>query len=193
MADDELFETWTAGGGMPHEQVRRAVDAALAEDTATRARGRRARRAALGCAAVLWAILLWSAAHGITPLVRGGYALMAAGVAVMLFAESAYASWTQQARPGLSDALTQLATTAAMLRRQATLMRTAAAWCAPIFIGGGLIGWWLYTERSHAGGVALWLIVAAGWLLSVVGGRSRGRDLDRRRARLEQLLGDLRS
>ena len=127
MHDDALVRAWMAGGDTRGEPIRRAVDAALVQDRSDRDRGRWIRNLSLGCAALLWIVLLWCAAHGITPLVRGGYALMAAGVAVLLFVEFSYASWNVQARPGPRDSLTQIHTTIVMLARQATLARTAPA------------------------------------------------------------------
>ena len=61
---------------------------------------RRLRAAGMIALAVLCPVLLWCAAYGITPLVRGGYALMAAGTAILVYAEWAYLEWCRQARPG---------------------------------------------------------------------------------------------
>lgn len=191
MSDEELFREWTANDAATQEQVRRAVEAALAEDRLAHRRGQLVRLSSIGLASLLWIVLLWCSANGVTPVVRGGYALMAAGIAVMLFAQFAYASWSDQAQPGPSDSLTQIRTGIFMLRRQGALVRSAPAWCAPIFVGAGLVGWWIYAERSHLGAVALWLAVATGWFLSVVGGNYAGRELDARRSRLEQVLTDL--
>ncbi len=183
MHDDALVRAWMAGGDTPREPIRRAVDAALVQDQSERDRGRWIRNLSLGCAALLWIVLLWCAAHGITPLVRGGYALMAAGIAVLLFVEFSYASWNVQARPGPRDSLTQIHTTIVMLARQATLARTAPLWCAPIFIGAVLVGSWVYTERSHVVASIIWAPTAAGWLATVWGGSAAARQFDARRAR----------
>ena len=79
MHDDALVRAWMDSQESSKEPVRRAIDAALAQDQIERDRGRWLRNLSLGAAAVLWVVLIWCAAHGIAPLVRGGYALMAAG------------------------------------------------------------------------------------------------------------------
>jgi hypothetical protein len=135
---------------------------------------------------------LWCAAYGKTPLVRGAYALMGAGTAVAVFAEWLYLSWSRQALPGPADTRSQLQTTALQLARQANLFRTGPLWSAPIFVGVAMIGLWLYEERSHAGGDALWAITAAGWIVASVGGAAKARTIDARRSRMERMLGDLR-
>jgi surface polysaccharide O-acyltransferase-like enzyme len=81
--------------------------------------------------------------------------------------------------------------TAFVLARQARLMRTAALWCAPVFVGTALIGMWLFHERSQAEGYMLWAIVGMGWGIILWGGAATGRKIDRRRVRIEQLLSDL--
>jgi hypothetical protein len=193
VSDDPLIREWKTNDDPDARSTHAAVEAALARDRSTRGRERTARVVALGCAAILWPTLLWCAAHGVTPAVRGGYALMAAGVPVMLFAELAYSSWARKARPSTFDSITQVETCIVLLGHQARLMRSAAGWCAPIFLGAGLIGWWIYAERSHAGAIALWAVVAAVWVLSALAGSRKGRDLDARRSRLEQVLRDLRT
>ena len=129
-------------------------------------------------------VLLWAAAHGKTPLVRGGYALMALGAGLAVFAEWMYLSWSRQALPGPVDARSQLQNTALMLFRQSALMRTAAVWCAPIFLGTIFIATWLYQERGHASGYLLWTTVAVAWSVSAVGCRSMAAQVDRRRRRI---------
>ena len=169
-----------------------AVDAVLREARAEHDKERWIRigvRPRAG--AVLCPVLVWCAAHGITPLVRGGYALMAVGAAILVYAEWTYLEWFRQARPGPADARTQLQRTAFLVSRQANLLRTMPLWSAPVFIGTAMIGLWLYQQRSQVGGSLLWAGLGAGWVLMVVGGLSKGRALDRRRSRMEQLLNDL--
>jgi len=191
MHDDALVHAWMADGDAPAPPVHRAVDAALAQDQLERDKGRMLRNLSLGCAAVLWVVLIWFAAHAITPLVRGGYALMAAGTAVMLFAGFSSASWKVQARPGARDSVTQIHTSVVLLAREATLARTAPAWCAPVFVGGLMIGWWVYAERSHVVAIVVWTAMVVGWLATLVGGSTMAREFDTRRAQLERVLGDL--
>jgi len=81
--------------------------------------------------------------------------------------------------------------TAFLVSRQANLLRTMPLWSAPVFIGTAMIGLWLYQQRSQVGGSLLWAGLGAGWMLMVAGGLWKGRALDRRRSRMEQLLKDL--
>jgi hypothetical protein len=193
MIDDPLIREWRTGDGGAIHSVSEAIEAALAKDRTARNRDRAVQVLSLGCIALLWPILLWCAANAVTPVVRGGYALMAAGVAVMLFAEFVYSLWDRRSQPGPSDSLTQIGANIGLLRLQSGLMRSAAAWCAPVFLGAGLVGWWIYSQRSHAVALAFWAAVGAAWLLSAIMGQRKSRDLDARRSRLEQVLDDLRS
>jgi len=167
------------------------INTVLEKDRAARARERRLRIGALLALAVLLPILLWAAAHGVTPLVRGAYALMAAGGAVIAFAEWMYLEWSRQAMPGPADARSQLQKTAFMLQRQVMLMNTAAIWSAPVFVGVALIGVWLYRERTHAEAFVLWTITAAGWLAAGLGTIAVRARLTERRQEMERLLGEL--
>jgi hypothetical protein len=191
MNDDTLPAVWTSDQPVAKETFMTAVDTVLREDRAAHDKERRIRVGGMIALAVLCPALLWCAAHGITPLVRGGYALMAAGTAILVYAEWAYLAWCRQALPGPADARSQLQRTAFLLSRQVVLLRAAALWSAPVFIGTAMIGLWLYQQRSHAGGYLLWAALGAGWLVMAVGGISKGTALDRRRSRMEQLLNDL--
>ena len=167
------------------------IDAVLDEDRDAREKDRLVRLAALTAMALLCPALLWFAAYGKTPLVRGGYALMALGTSLILFAEWMHRTWSRQAWPGPADARSQLQKTALSLSRQASLFRTAALWCAPVFVGASLIGAWLYQERSSAEAYLLWASIGVGWLISAVTGLSKGKKLDSRQSRIEQVLSDL--
>jgi hypothetical protein len=167
------------------------MDAVLNEDRAARDKERGVRIVTGLALALLCPALLWCAAYGITPLVRGGYALMAAGTAILVSTFWIYESWSRQALPGPADARSQLQKSAFLLSRQASLMRTAPLCCAPIFLGTALISAWIYQQRSTTGGYLLWAVVAAGWLVVSVSGISTGRKLDQRRARMERLLSEL--
>src|SRR5262245_14301324 len=191
MIDDALPLLWMSDEPISKETVRTAVQAALAEDRAARDKERSARAASIAAVALLCPVLLWSAAHGVTPLVRGGYGLMAVGTAIMLVAEWIYPAGSRAALPGPVDARSQLQRSAFLLSRQEHMMRTAPLWCAPIFLGAVFIGDWLFHERSHAGGYLLWAVVGAAFLAVTVGGRFKGKNLEEQRRRLEQLLGDL--
>ena len=189
--DDTLPAIWMSDRAVDKDTVMTAVDAVLREDRAAHDKERRIRVVFAIVLALFCPVLLWCAAYGVTPLVRGGYALMAAGAAILVYAEWTYLEWFRQARPGPADARSQLQKTAFLVSRQATLLRTAALWSAPVFIGTAMIGLWLYRQRSPIGGSFLWAGLGAAWLLLVAGGLSKGRALDRRRTRMEQLLNDL--
>ena len=193
MTDDVLIREWQSGNSGPGRSIRTAIETALATDRAARHRDRLIRVLSIGCVAVLSPLLVWAAATAATPLVRGGYAMMALGAAGMLFGEHIYASWNRQAQPGANDSLTQIGTTLVMLRQQATLLRSGALWSAPIFVGASMVGWWIYVERSPITAVILWLAVAILWTLTAISGTRKARDLDDRRSRLEAVLSDLRT
>ena len=191
MSDDSLPAVWIAEPPIQKDAVLMAMNAVLSEDRACREKERAIRIASVLALALLCPALLWCAAYGTTPLVRGGYALMAAGTAVLVSTEWIYLAWSRQALPGSADARSQLQKTAFVLARQARLMRTAPLWCAPIFIGAALIGVWLYQERSPAAGYMLWATVSTGWFMVSLGGPSSGAKHDQRRFRIEELLSDL--
>src|SRR5687767_9246253 len=108
MSDDSVRAVWISGQPFDKATVMTAVHAALTEDRAVRDKERWLRIASVFAVAVLCPVLLWCAAFGRTPLVRGGYALMAAGTAVLVFAEWMYLDWSRQALPGPADARSQL-------------------------------------------------------------------------------------
>jgi hypothetical protein len=191
MSEDSLRDTWMAGQPMDRAAIEKAIDAALEETRAEDARGRWQRRLAMLTFIALCPVLLWCAAFGIAPLVRAGYALMAVGTAMMVFAEWMYFTWSRQALPGPVDVRSHLQKAAFLLSRQAHLLRTAPLWCAPIFVGTALIGTWAYHERTHAAGFVLWACVLTAWMMSWRAGHSRVAKLLDRRARLDQLLSDL--
>ena len=192
MTDDALRAAWTSIQPTSKEGLLTTMNAVLDEDRATRQRERWMRLATLTTLALLCPGLVWFAAHGKTPLVRGGYIFMALGTSLVLFAEWLHRTWSRQALPGPADARSQLQTTALSLARQSSLFRTASLWCAPIFIGAAFIGVWIYQERSHAEAWLLWATVGAAWLMSAVSGLSRSKRLDHQRSKIEVLLSELR-
>jgi hypothetical protein len=191
MSDESLPAVWIGDPPMEKNTVLAAMNAVLDEDRACREKERAIRIVSVLALALLCPALLWCAAYGISPMVRAGYALMAAGTAVLVTTEWIYLAWSRHALPGPVDARSQLQKTAFVLARQARLMKTALLWCAPVFIGTALIGVWLYQERSHSAGYLLWAIVGTAWCLVSVGGGSMGAKLDQRRMRIERLLTDL--
>jgi hypothetical protein len=193
MSDDArlLSAVWMSDHPVDKAGVMSAIGAVLEKDRAARARERRIRIGALVALAFLLPMMLWSAAHGVTPLVRGAYALMAAGGAVIVFAEWTYLEWSRQALPGPADARSQLQKTAFMLARQVMLMNTAPIWSSPVFIGVALIGVWLYRERTPAEAFVVWTITAAGWLAAGLGTVAVRARLNERRQQMERLLDEL--
>jgi hypothetical protein len=191
MNDDSLPAIWMSDPPVDREAVKTAMNAVLDEDRAARYKDRRIRIGCVVALALLCPVLVWCAVYGISPLVRGGYALMAVGTTVLVSLEWIYLTWSWQALPGPADARSQLQASTYFLSRQSSLLRMAALWCAPIFIGTALLGLWLYQQRSATGGSLLWGGVVVGWVAVSVGGLSIGAKLDERRRRMERLLTDL--
>ncbi len=191
MNDEVLPAIWMSDPPVDKAKVMTAMHAVLDEDRAVRGRERGIRVASVLVLALLCPALMWCAAYGVSPLVRGVYALMAVGAAALVATEWIYLTWSQQAMPGPADARSQLQKSTFLLSRQASLMRMAALWCAPVFLGAGFIGLWLYQQRSAAGGSLLGATVVIGWIVMFVCGASAAAKLDDRRRRMEQLLSDL--
>ena len=193
MIDDTsaLPAVWMSDESTRNGELASAIDAVLNADRAARERENRIRHGSLLALICLLPPLLWFAAHGVTPVVRGAYALMAAGAAVVLYAEWMYLDWSRQALPGPDDARSQLQKTAFMLARQIELLRTAPFWTSPVFVGVALIGFWLYGARSHSGAFVLWTLTAAGWLVMSLGMASVGARLGKTRLEVERLLREL--
>src|SRR3954469_14285068 len=123
MSDESLSAVWIFEAPVTKESLMTACDAVLREDREARDNERWSRFASLAALTVLCPALLWCAANGRTPAVRGGYALMAVGTALFAFADWVLAGWRRQALPGPSDARSQLHRTAFLLSRQANVMR----------------------------------------------------------------------
>lgn len=186
-----LPAVWMSDQSGDGGRVTTMVDRVLAQDRDARARDRRARLAGLVALVVLVPVLVWAAAHGVTPLVRGAYALMAVGSAAIAAAEWMYLDWSRQALPRSIDARSQLQMTSFLLARQATLMKTAPIWSSPVFIGVALVGVWQFTSGAHSAALLVWAIAATGWAGAAWATQSTFVRLRERRAHLEQLLGDL--
>jgi hypothetical protein len=191
MSHDSLPAMWMSDPPPGKDAVMTVMNAVLNEERAARDKDRGINMAAGLALALLCPALLWCAAHGITPLIRGGYALMAAGTAILVSTGWMSFAWSRQALPGPADARSHLQKSAFLLSRQASLMRMAPLCCAPVFVGTALVGTWIYQQRSATEGYLLWAFIAAGWFIVSVGGTSAGRKLDARRVRMEQLLRDL--
>jgi len=194
MNDDAVWlrSAWTSDASATGQDIAATVQSVLARDRALRARERSARVGGISAVALLVPVLVWSAAHGVTPLIRGAYAMMAVGCALIVAAEWLYLDWSDQSLPGPADAQSQLQKTSFMLARQARLVSMAPLWSSPIFIGAALIAVWMYRERTHAGAFAVAIITVGAWIVSGWGARSMAARLDQQRQAMEHLLGDLR-
>jgi len=192
MTDDSLRAIWTLDPSpLSQDALSAAMNAVLDEDRAARDKDRGVNIVA-GCAlALLCPALLWCAAYGTDPLVRGGYALMAAGTGILVCIGWVYSAWSRQALPGPVDSRSQLQKSAFLLSRQVDLMRKTRLYCAPIFIGTALIATWVYQLRSAAEAYGLWALVALAWLLVSIRGLSSAAKLQERQIRMERLLADL--
>lgn len=190
MNDDVLRALWQSNPatGSPSPSAMRAI---LEKDRALRDRERRARMACVVMLGVLCPVSIGCAAFGVTPLIRGAYALMGTGVAFGGAAEWMYLAWSGQAMPGPRDTRSQLQKTAILLSREASLFKTAPFWCAPVFLSVACIGVWTYEARSHREAVALWVLAGTAWAISSTIVYVKGRTLDSRRSQLEQILDEL--
>lgn len=177
----------SGGGG----RVTTLVDRVLAQDRDARARDRRVRLVGLLAVVGLMPLLVWAAAHGVTPLVRGAYALMAVGSAAIAAAEWMYLDWSRQALPRPIDTRSQLRLTTFQLARQTTLMKAAPIWASPVFIGVALIGVWQFTSGARTAALLVWAIAATGVVAAGWATQSTFVRLRERRAHLERLLADL--
>ena len=85
MSDDSLRAIWTLDPSpVSREALITAMNAVLDEDQAARDKDRSVHILGVCALALLCPALLWCAAYGIHPLVRAGYALMAAGTAILV-------------------------------------------------------------------------------------------------------------
>lgn len=191
MTDDSLSRLWVSNDRVAEDRLQAAVRAALEEHRAVRQREVAARVGLAGVLGVLFPVLVWFAAFGKTPAVRGGYALMAAGSAVSVFTEWIYLSWTKQCDPRSIDMRSQLMNNAAILFRQVWLLRTAWLLTAPLFLGGALVGSWIYQHSGHATGYVWWAGMAVAWAFVALGSRAGTAKLELRRTQIEELLREM--
>ena len=194
MNDDafSLRTVWMSDPSGASHDVAPTLDAVLARHRAMQERERRVRVVGVLGLALVVPLLVWAGAHGVTPLIRAAYTMMAVGCGLLLAAESLYLEWSRQALPGPSDARSQLQMTAFMLARQVRLMNTALLWSSPIFIGVALIAIWMYRERTPAGAVALGIVIVAAWVAAGFSARSTAGRIDNGRREMERVLNDLR-
>jgi hypothetical protein len=191
MNDDALRSAWLSMQDTGMEPIVATVDAVLREDHEARVNERWVRIAFLVVLMLLCPATIWFAAHGVSPLIRGAYALMAAGLAIAVFAEWTYLAWSHQAQPGAATTTAQLQTTAMVLSRHAQLVRFAPLWNLPIFLGAALVAWWVYLERSHVAGATVGATTFVAWLALIAIATAKGREIDARRSRIDQLRDEL--
>jgi hypothetical protein len=188
-----LRAVWMSDPSVSGDDVMSAVDRVLHKDRVARTSERQVRVGGVIAVVLLMPALIWSAAYGVTPLVRGAYALMAVGCGAIIAAEWAYLEWSRRALPGPADARSQLQKTAFMLARQIWLMKTAPLWSSPVFIGMALIAVWLYREQTHAAGFALFAVAVVAWITAGLRTSSTCAKLNDQRLQLERLLNELQS
>lgn len=191
MKPDPLQEIWISQEKENKETMMNSIQLILDQDKASQEKERRANLWWACVHVALLPLLFLAAASGNAPIVRAGYALMAAGLAISLSAAWLFASWSRQALPGPVDTRSQLQKAAFLLSRQASLAKASALWAAPLFLGGALIGLWGYQERGHWQGYAVWVPVALLWMGALLGGRSKAKAAGEQKARMEALLRDL--
>lgn len=193
MTRDPLQEIWTSQEtqGQEKENIMNTIQSILAQDQADQERQRRMNLWGVPLQLVLLPLLFYCAATGKTPVVRAGYALMAAGLAISVSAAWLFASWSRQALPGPVDTRSQLRKAAFLLSRQADLAKTSALWAAPLFLGVALIGLWGYLERGRLVGYVVWALLAVLWTGVLQGGRKKAKAAEETKARMEELLSEL--
>lgn len=191
MTPDPLQELWISQKTADKENVMNSIQVILDEDKICRDKERRTNLWLAPVYLLLLPLLFLCAALGKTPMVRAGYALMACGLAVALSAVWLFNRWARQALPGPADTRSQLQKAAFILSRQANLASTSSLWIAPLFLGGGLIGLWIYQERGHLEAFGLWAILGSLWLWATFGGMKKAKAALETMARIEQLLRDL--
>ena len=196
MNDDavSLRSAWTSDASAVNEDMDMAatVQSVLTRDCAMRERERRMRVGGVVALTLFLPVLIWSGAHGVTPLIRGAYAMMAVGCGFIVAAEWLYLDWTGQSLPGPMDARSQLQKTSFMLARQARLVKMAPIWSSPVFLGAALIAVWMYREGTQVGAPAVAVVAVGGWIVSGLGAWSMSARLDQQRQAMQDLLKDLR-
>ena len=129
MNDDAVRAVWLSftQAATPKSRARRRSNRSFAKRVANQ-QERRIRILLDVALIVLCPVLLWAAAHGRTPLVRGGRTgLMAIGVSVLVAAEWLWLRWSRQGLPGPADTRAQLRTAVFVLARQAGSPQDGAA------------------------------------------------------------------
>ena len=168
-----------------------SIQRIIEEDEASLKKERRVNLIAAPLQMILFPLLVYSAAFGKTPIVRAGYALMAAGIAISLFAFWVSANWSRQALPGSADMRSQLQRAAFLLSRQASLASTSPVWVSPVFIGAALIWVWILEQNGSAPGLVGWTLLVIVWLTIVVCCIKKARAFAKKKARMEELLAEL--
>jgi len=192
MNDDVLRAAWLSRAANDDETVSTSTIGAVLHEAHLRSQRERGVRILLASALLLLCpVLLWAAAHGRVPLIRGAYALMAAGVGIGVFAEWVWLRWSRLVAPGPVDMRSQVRTIVSVLASQSQLLRAALFWCAPIFAGAGMIAYWIAQAVSVTEGVALAVGIGVAWTIAAAKSRAKARAIDEQRSRFEQVLAEL--
>jgi hypothetical protein len=194
MTDDvvALRAAWMSEPPAGENLLKATVAQVLEKDRIERLRDRRLRLSGLAALLALLPVLMWASVHGVTPLVRAAYALMAMGCAAGLAAEWLYLDWSRRALPGPDDTRSQLQKTAFMLERQMWLVKTGPLWSSPVFIGVALIAVWVYDARSVTAATMLATLMLAAWIGSGVAAWRVATLIEARRRQMQEMLRDLR-
>lgn len=187
----DLQDLWI-GKNAGKENIDMMVEQVLEQDRRYRKASRREDIVSIVIAAVFLPLLMFLAADARAPILRVGYGMMAIGSAVTIVALWLYHNWVRQAPSTSSTSRTHLEQSVEYLDRQAKLYRTSVLWCgAPVFIGGFLIG----LAAAHAN-VWLGAVMCGGSVLAWIGtwhrnGVRKVREIEQRKARVQQVLQDL--
>ena len=186
-----LRAAWMSEAADNDDSLQTIADRILDKDRTEHVRERRMRIGGIVVMSLFVPILIWAAAHGVAPLVRAAYALMAVGCVAGVVAEWLYLDWSRRALPGPHDTRSQLQRTAFMLDHQQWLGRTAVLWSSPVFAGVILICVWLYRERTLAASLTVGALAIAAWIVSGVLAARYAAGRARRGRQLEEVLADL--
>ena len=196
MRPEPLQELWSSqeiNNTEDKETLMNSIQLILAQDQAIQEKQRRFNLWMAPVQLVILLLVFLCVAHGRTPIVRAGYALMAVGLTILLSVIWLFESWSRKALPGPVDTRSQLQKAAFLLSRQASLAKTSALWVAPVFLGGGSDRGCgrVSQERGHFQGYVLWVPLALLWMGGLIVGRNKAKAADEKRARMEELLQDL--
>lgn len=188
---NDLQDLWTSNSA-GKENIDMMLEQVLEQERKYQKASRREDIVSVLIAALTLPLLMLLAAGARAPILRAGYGMMAIGSAVTIVALWLYHNWVRRAPSTSSPSRTHMEQSVEYLDRQAKLYRTSVLWCgAPVFIGGFLIG----LAAAHAN---VWLgsAMCSGCVLAWIGtwyrnGVRKVREIEQRKARVQQVLQDL--